>query len=692
MPDRKSTRASDPARPPSADTQHNPDATRPAPPRPPRAEGGQRTFPFLSPALQPDELGQLGDYRALELLGEGGMGLVFRAEDKGLLRTVALKVIRPEVAAEPNARERFLREGRATAALKSDRVITIYQVGEANGVAFLAMEFLEGSTLEDWLKARNGVVSIPAVLRVAKDALKGLVAAHEKGLVHRDIKPANLWVEAESNRVKLLDFGLTRTVGKDHNLTQQGAVVGTPSYMAPEQAEGKPVDGRADLFSLGVVLYRMLSGKSPFERDSIMATLISLAVDEVPPTATLRPGIPRELAQLIDRLLLKSPDQRPQSAQEVLTAVTAIERQFKPGVGSPSDAIPTAPARAVPVRPAPPTRSRPVEAPIPTAPLPKVRAPERPIFRPPHAPTPAPRSRWPFLFGASVFFLSLVSAIVAIVKWGMPRFVDEPPVPVAQGGPVSPWRGQHTPGEEREFVIAEGVKMRFCWVPPGQARLGSPEGEMGRHPDEHEHEFSTVGYWLGKYEVTQEEWAAVMGDHPSVFNETKMKDVSTLRFPVDSVSWNDCQRFLEKVNERGGAAEVLGGNGRFGLPHEDEWEYACRGGKGNQQPYYWGDKLDGTQANCEPSTAPGKVTRKRPLARPKMVGSYEKDFPHPWGLCDMHGNVSEWCSNEYSKDHRVLRGGSWFVEPVDCRAARRDWGSLSGRVNHRGFRVCFRIN
>jgi eukaryotic-like serine/threonine-protein kinase len=154
--------------------------------------GGPPEYPFLSSPQQPDELGRLGDYRILKLLGEGGMGFVFRAEDPTLKRLVALKVMRPEIAKKDNAAERFLREGRAAAGLKSDHIITIYEADKANGVPYLAMEFLEGLPLDAWFKQHTKAIPLPHVLRVVRDMLRGLAAAHEKGLIHRDIKPANL--------------------------------------------------------------------------------------------------------------------------------------------------------------------------------------------------------------------------------------------------------------------------------------------------------------------------------------------------------------------------------------------------------------------------------------------------------------------------------------------------------------------
>jgi formylglycine-generating enzyme required for sulfatase activity len=244
-----------------------------------------------------------------------------------------------------------------------------------------------------------------------------------------------------------------------------------------------------------------------------------------------------------------------------------------------------------------------------------------------------------------------------------------------------------------EFPLPGGLAMTFCWIPPGYATLGSPTAEKERFADEKQHLFTTKGFWLGKYPVTQGEWSALMGINPSHFQAggggaDKVKGLDTSRFPVESVSWNDCQELLRKLNAVGGVENVFGKPGKFGLPHENAWEYACRGGKGNDMPFYWGYEINGTQANMDGDKPYGTTVKGPHLGRPTPVGSYATKFPHPGGLCDMHGNVWEWCENFYEQTtSRVARGGCWLFSGEHCRAACRVRNEPDYRAEGVGLRV-----
>jgi TPR repeat protein len=290
---------------------------------------------FLSPPEAPGEMGRLGGYRVLGVLGKGGMGVVFRAEDADLRRRVALKVMRPDVALNAQHRERFLREARAVASVESDHVCPVYQVGEASGVPFIAMPLLRGESLESRLR-REGALPVGEAVRLGREMALGLAAAHEGGLIHRDVKPANVWLEEAASgaaRVRLLDFGLARGES-DGRLTRTGEVMGTPAYMSPEQARGHKVDARTDLFSLGVILYEMLAGARPFTGSDPVSVLASMALDTPQAPASRRPGVSAGLSDLVMALLEKAADRRPAGAREVAARLERL--QPVPAVAAPA--------------------------------------------------------------------------------------------------------------------------------------------------------------------------------------------------------------------------------------------------------------------------------------------------------------------------------------------------------------------
>jgi predicted Ser/Thr protein kinase len=308
-------------------------------------------FDFLAPPQGPGEIGRLGAYRIVKVLGTGGMGVVFLAEDTQLQRYVALKAIRPALASREQTRERFLREARAMAAVKNDHVVTIHQVGEDRGVPFLAMELMEGQTLDERLK-RERRLPLADVLRIGRETATGLEAAHRRGLIHRDIKPSNIWLEAGSGRVKILDFGLARAAHDDSQLTQSGTVLGTPSYMPPEQAQDLPADHRSDLFSLGCVLYQACTGQLPFQGRDVMSRLLALATVSPSPPREVNAAVPTAVSELIVRLLCKDPAGRPESAAAVAEALAAAERELaaaEPALPPPAVTLPAA-RRRVPWR------------------------------------------------------------------------------------------------------------------------------------------------------------------------------------------------------------------------------------------------------------------------------------------------------------------------------------------------------
>jgi serine/threonine protein kinase len=277
---------------------------------------------FLTPPSEPGSLGRLDHYEVLEVVGRGGTGVVLRARDTKLSRVVALKVLAAPLAASGTARRRFAREARAAAAVRDEHVVAIHAVRDDAPLPYMVMEFIDGCNLEALLR-QGGPPGVKEVLRIGIQIAAGLAAAHRLGLVHRDVKPANILLENGVQRVKLTDFGLARAAD-DASLTQTGLIAGTPLYMAPEQANGEPLDPRADLFSLGSVLYELCTGRPAF-RAPTTAAVIHRVCDETPrPIREVNPEVPGSLCRLIERLHAKKPDDRPTTATEVADLLAGL--------------------------------------------------------------------------------------------------------------------------------------------------------------------------------------------------------------------------------------------------------------------------------------------------------------------------------------------------------------------------------
>ncbi len=670
---------------------------------------GRELLDFLAPAQAPDELGRLGPYRVLKVLGAGGMGVVYKAEDPQLKRLVALKAMLPRLAASTEARQRFLREARAAAAIVHDHVVAVHQVGEDRGVPFLAMQLLEGEPLDERLK-REGKLPMAEALRLGREVALGLAAAHKRGLVHRDIKPANVWLEAETGRVKVLDFGLARAAGEGGRLTQTGAIVGTPAYMAPEQAQGKDLDGRCDLFSLGCLLYRMTTGQPAFQGTDLISTLMAVATAGPPPPRELDASVPPELSDLILRLLAKEPADRPPSALAVVEAIEKIEAATG--------------ASAVRTGRGPRGAERPGQT----------SAEGTPAQPGPHA------GKWrPWLWlAAGAAGCGLVLAAV-LLFWRTPHGLvriesDDPNVeivfdktgPTIKGigeKPISLRAGEHTilvkrgdftfgtdklviekgktvtlkiellPGKMRLLrdgkEVAAGdvplpkhftnkLGMELVLVPRGRSWLGGGGGIPGKQKVEVPYDF-----YLGKYEVTQGEWEKVMGNNPSRFRAEPAAGITNQkRLPVEQVSWDDAQEFIKGLHD-----ETEERGWRYRLPTEVEWEYACRGGplanrKQSAFHFYFAEPTN--------TLRPGQACffHGQQSLRTCEVGSYR---PNPLGLYDMHGNVMEWCDDARKwgdkAPFRAVRGGCYSADPGGCQAASPSQAGQALRDCHFGFRL-----
>jgi serine/threonine protein kinase len=276
----------------------------------------------------------LGHYKIVASLGKGGMGEVYRARDTRLDRDVALKILPAESGAHPERGKRFQREAKLIASLNHPNIVTIHAVEEIDGVHFLAMEVIEGKTLADIVP--DGGLPLARIFEIAIPLTDALSCAHGKGITHRDLKPLNVMLDTQG-RVKVLDFGLAKlvasqdlseqeTVAHDQPVTAEGRILGTTAYMSPEQAEGKELDHRSDIFSLGILLYELATGERPFRGDTPISTVSAILKETPAPVTQLRP-LPRHLGRIIGRCLEKNPEKRFQTARDVCNELEGLQKE-----------------------------------------------------------------------------------------------------------------------------------------------------------------------------------------------------------------------------------------------------------------------------------------------------------------------------------------------------------------------------
>jgi serine/threonine-protein kinase len=355
-------------------------------------------------------------YQLLEKLGSGGMGDVYKAQDTRLNRFVAIKVLPAKMSTDPERRRRFVQEAQAASALNHPNIITIYDIVTEGDAQFMVMEFVSGSTLHDSIT--SGGLPIPQVLQYGAQMADALAAAHAAGIIHRDLKPSNVMI-TRSGLVKILDFGLAKLTDLNPSsdkqatdlgpLTQEGAILGTVSYMSPEQAEGKPVDARSDIFSFGSVLYEMVSGRRAFDGGSSISTLSSVLRDDVKPFADVAPETPPLLEAIISRCLPKDPNARWQSMKEVEKALTGLKRTLD---SSGFDDATVRTASPAPATTAPPASQTATVTTRPVPPAPPSMPPVVPVSVEAAAPIAAPP---PQIARGSSSRIGLVLGLAAVI-------------------------------------------------------------------------------------------------------------------------------------------------------------------------------------------------------------------------------------------------------------------------------------
>jgi formylglycine-generating enzyme required for sulfatase activity len=628
--------------------------------------GHEEVLAYLQPGGRPGSLGRLKHYEALEVLGKGAFGTVLKGFDDKLHRVVAIKVLAPQLAGSAPARQRFLREARAAAAIRHENVVGIYAV-EEEPLPFLVMECVLGQTLSDKIN-REGQLGVKEVLRIGHQIACGLAAAHAQGLIHRDIKPANVLLENHVERVKITDFGLARA-NDDANLTQAGMVAGTPAYMSPEQAEGQPLDQRSDLFSLGSTLYALCTGRPAFRAANTVAVLKRVTEETPRPIRDLNPDIPAWLADLIARLHAKRPAERYQSAQEVadVLAQHLADLQLR---GS-------APPAGHPARP--------------PAPVPARRRPA-----------------WPYAVAGAL----LVAAAAGVAIFFLNR--GEEPAPSGHVQPPAPERRPTRPSlavlpfdeaqaqaHQQAWVkylrlpkeMDNTLGMKFRVIPPGKFLLAPGYEVTLTRPFAIACHEVTVGQFRAFVNETGHHTDAEVNGMGSVANADGTSDTKpeyTWRhplvsqgneFPVGQVSWDDAVAFCKWLSRKE--------RKNYRLPTEAEWDWACRAG--SAAPHHFGEDARrlGEFAWYEDNSGD----------RSQAVGQKK---PNAWGLYDMHGNIAEYCSDWFADyptarvtdptgpadgDYRVIRSYSYRDVVEDVVTESRGCYSPHLSMAHFGFRV-----
>ena len=430
------------------------------------------------PASEPAEIA--GRYQVIQKLGAGAFGTVYKAKDKILGRMLAIKTIRLEGLAAAGASldellDRFKREAQVSAQLKHPNIVTIYDIGDADGLSYLAMEFIDGVGLERVI-ASAGRLPVERAAALGAQVADALDFAHRHNVVHRDIKPANIMIEA-GDRVKVTDFGIAKVIDSGEHLTMTGSLLGTPSYMSPEQARGSGLDGRSDLFSLGCVLYEMVTGKKAFRGDSITALIFKIITEEPIPLQQELPDVPEELTRIIAKALAKAPETRYQSGKDLAADLLLLThggamptlRQVETATAriTPSPGAPTLSAAPTAVRPA--SSTQPFQShTLPASAPPTQVAPGAQVARPaPAARAAAPqKSRTGLILGLLAVGLILVLGIGSVAAY----FLFLKPKP-DQGG-------SQTAGGAADSGTSSGPSLSAppLSVPPVSAPVTAPPG------------------------------------------------------------------------------------------------------------------------------------------------------------------------------------------------------------------------
>ncbi|NBU97411.1 MAG: hypothetical protein EBS19_04195 [Spirochaetia bacterium] len=550
-----------------------------------------------------------GKYVVQKALGEGGFGRVFLAEHIGLKQKHVIKVLSADSSRSTDIRSRFFQEAQVIAKLKHPHIVPIMDVAEYGGRPYYIMSYLERGSLEDLL-LKEKKLSVDSALNLVSKLLSALSEVHKKGIIHRDLKPSNVLLD-ESGEPILIDFGIARVDEVGGAKTRTGFSIGTPQYMSPEQLDAKPINLTTDLYSMGIMLFELITGKPPFE-GSLSSLVTQHNTAKLPNVSGKieNSKLAESIQVVLQKACAKEPSARYSSAKEMRGAVEGlIQAKSKPN-------------------------------------------PEWEKMEAEH------KKRMEELRKKEEELQARERVVV------QERKVDVVANPITS----------------KTYTNTFG--MEFILMPAGEFMMGAvPQDKNASDDEEPQHKVRiTKPFYMGKYPVTQEEWEKLMGNNPSKFKQAGK------RAPVETVSWNDCQEFIKKLNQKEGLT--------YRLPTEAEWEYSARGGgSGGSTIYTYGDDASKLGDYAWYDGNSGSTTH--PVGQKK---------PNSLGLYDIIGNVWEWCGDwydgEYYKnnpnedpkgadkgEYRVLRGGSWRSYAGRCRLSNRYGNTPGGRFDCYGFRL-----
>lgn len=584
-----------------------------------------------------------GRYRLDSLIGEGGMGDVYRATHVHIDTEFAVKLLKPEFVANQTAIKRFRLEAKAAGRINHPNAIKVTDFGVTpENIVYLVMEVINGYSLRSLMGSVGGLDYIRTV-NIVRQICGAVDAAHRSGVIHRDIKPDNILIEIVNNteRVKVLDFGIAklRETKADAYLTQAGTIIGTPQYMSPEQCQGKQIDTSSDIYSIGIILYEMLTGHVPFDADSTMQVVYKQLHEPPPPINEVAPHLPEALVHVVMRALEKDPANRQSSAIELSEELKdAVETSGEAGSLSMTDPLVPRPVAAGVRTPsqsaiAPATdesgRVTSAEKKTPTA-------PGQSVVETDAKDTGSGKSGRLPLFVLTGLILIAVTA--GIIYFNIPPKTTAPP--------------------SQPRSLPEGMVM----IEGGKFVMGRNDGATDEGPA---HEVEITSFLIDVQEVTNQDYKkfidATGHAAPRHWRTNGSYAPDEAIFPVTYVTWNDAQAYAEWAGKR--------------LPTEAEWEYVARGGsKGFIYP--WGNQWQAGYANVD----------NKNRARPAPVRSHEKDVS-PFGVYDLAGNASEWVQDFYSARYgespdrrlRVYRGGN-FLDAPDKSTSTFRWSDFPGDI------------